>query len=347
MGNASTAVLVKSRAKYSLHLTNDDYDALINCGSIKDIVAYLRTNTHYNVSLEGIQEAAVHRGNLETLLKNKVYEDFAQLCKFEKSIGQHYFEYMMVRNEVERLLIFIRYLIAGTPEKFIFSLPDFFYRHSHIDFVQMTVCKNFDELLQVLSNTDYYKLLLPFRPEKRNNNVDFTAIESVLERYRFYCASEITDKYFSGSEAEELMTIFSMQAELDNLRKIYRAKKYYEFPIDVLKAMLNKQRCFLNKISFEDVVNANDNEEMLKILKKTRYRSYLAENDVEDCFDRIADKMLYSYCRRKMRFSQNATTVMASVIQLFEIEIDNLTNIIEGKRYGIDNDSIKSMLITG
>ena len=36
---------------------------------------------------------------------------------------------------------------------------------------------------------------------------------------------------------------------------------------------------------------------------------------------------------------------MASAINLSETEIYNITNIIEGKRYGVERDVIKAMLI--
>ena len=126
MSSASTAILVKSRAKFGRRLTTKDYDELLSCRNILDITNFLKTNTHYGSVLENIRESAVHRGNLESLLKQKMYNDFARLCSFERSIGEHYFEYLLLRSEIDQLLLFLRYFTAGTPEKFIFNLPDFF-----------------------------------------------------------------------------------------------------------------------------------------------------------------------------------------------------------------------------
>ena len=79
-------------------------------------------------------------------------------------------------------------------------------------------------------------------------------------------------------------------------------------------------------------------------MKKTRYRLILDKTDFT-YFDWLADRIKYDFCRKHMCFSTHAAVVMASTIIVFEIEIENITNIIEGKRYGVDNDTIKNMLI--
>ncbi len=340
---ASTAVLVKSRAKFGAMLTGQDYESLLSCKNIPEIVTYLRSNTHYNVTLEGIKEAAVHRGNLEALLRKKIYSDFAELCFFERSIGEHYFEYIMVKNEIDMLSVFLRYFVAGTPEKFLFTLPNFFSKHSKIDFITIVECKTYDDILQHLKNTAYYKLLLPFQPQE-NGRLDFTTIEAVLDRYLHVFARDLFSKNFSGEESEQLIEIMSMRAELENLRKIYRAKKYYQISGDMIRALLNNERCYLNKRQLEEMLECENEQDVLDLMKKTKYRHVMKKIPFQ-FIDDFADRILFDYCRRKMRFSTHAAVVMASTIELYEIEVKNLTNIIEGKRYMVDTSEIRELLI--
>ena len=46
-----------------------------------------------------------------------------------------------------------------------------------------------------------------------------------------------------------------------------------------------------------------------------------------------------------MRYSTNSSVVLISTVTVFETEVENITNIIEGKRYGVDNENIKKLLI--
>ena len=123
MSSSSTAVLVKSRAKYGKLLKAKQYSELLNCKSTSDIVTYLKSNTHYSNSLEGLQNSVIHRGNLELVLKRHMYDDFANLYSFERLVGEHYFEYMLLKSEVDQLSLFLRYFLAGKAETFPFTLP--------------------------------------------------------------------------------------------------------------------------------------------------------------------------------------------------------------------------------
>ena len=341
VSKAATAILVKSRAKYGKRLTLKDYDELLNCKTLSDIAAYLRNNTHYNISLDGVKEAAVHRGNLEQLLRSKVYSDFAELCKFERSIGEHYFEYLMMKNEIDRLLVFLRYFIAGYPEKYIAALPDFFSKHSKIDFLGLTSSNSFEDILTHLKGTEYYNLLLPFN--NGDGALDFTTIESVLDRYLYEQTQKMIKRNFSGKEQQQLLSLFSLSAELDNIRKIYRAKLYSGISDDVLKAQLNDMTSMLTQHQYRRLIDCETSDEVMSELKKTRYRNYIDTGF--SYIDDLANRIKFEFCRKEMRFSSHAAVVMASTIIVFETEIENITNIIEGRRYGVDNDNIKKLLI--
>ena len=343
MSAASTAILVKSRSKFGRRLTTKDYDELLSCRNILDITNFLKANTHYGSVLESIRESAVHRGNLESLLKQKMYNDFARLCSFERSIGEHYFEYLLLRSEIDQLLLFLRYFTAGTPEKFIFNLPDFFKNSTKFNIEGLTQAKSYDDILQAIKSTKYHDLLIPFKPDE-GKNPDFTIIESVLDRYMYEFTDNMVARHFKGEERRELQRIFGIQGELINIRKAYRAKRYYNTSGDVIKSMFNGEAIYLNRRITEQIIAAEKSDDILEILKKTRYRHYLSKIEYS-YIDDLANRVLYDYCRRKMHFSKHAAVVMASAIVLSEIEIENITNVIEGKRYEVDADTIRKLLI--
>lgn len=342
MSKAATAILVKSRAKYGKRLTLSDYDSLLGCKSVADIASYLRNSTHYNVSLEGIKEASVHRGNLEQLLRGKIYEDFAELCRFESSIGEHYFEYLTMKTEIDRLLNYMRYFIAGHPEKFIILRGGFFTDHSKINFLQLTEAKTAGDILLQLKHTPYYKLLAPFLSD--DNKIDFTMVEAQLDRYLYEQTQLMIERRFSGDEKQELKNLFAESAELDDIRKIIRAKKYYKMSDDFLRAQLNGISRFLSRRKLNELIECENEEQIMSLLKKSAYRHVLSRLEFS-YIDELAQRIKFDFCRRAMCYSPHAAVVMASTITTFEIEVENITNIIEGKRYGVENDIIKKMLI--
>lgn len=342
MSKAATAILVKSRAKYGRRLTASDYDSLLGCKSVADIASYLRNSTHYNVSLEGIKEASLHRRNLEQLLRSKIYEDFAELCRFESSIGEHYFEYLTLKTEIDYFINFMRYFIAGHPEQFIILRGGFFAEHSKIDFLHLTEAKTPSDILAQLKNTPYHKLLSPFLSD--DSKIDFTMIEAQLDRYLYHKTQAMIEKRFSGDEKVQLQNLFAEDAELEDIRRIIRAKKYYHVSDDVLRSQLIGIPRYLSRRQLVGLIECEDEEQIMNLLKKTAYRHVLGRLDFS-YIDELAQRIKFDFCRKAMCYSPHAAVVMASTITTFEIEVENITNIIEGKRYGVENDTIKKMLI--
>ena len=64
---SSNAVLSKARAMYGKRLTAENYRELLNCKTVGEIAAVLKSRTVYGKLLAGINENEIHRGMLETV----------------------------------------------------------------------------------------------------------------------------------------------------------------------------------------------------------------------------------------------------------------------------------------
>ena len=338
---APMAILTKSRAKYGKRLDARDYNALVNAKSIAEIASYLKSYTHYKEELSEIREAAVHRGNLEMLLKNKMFKDFALICRFEKSVGEHYFRFVLLKKEIDELLVFLRYFNSGKPQNYLFAMPDFFGKHSGVDFISLTACKNTNDVLNVINKTIYHDMLLPLA-NIETVSFDFTAAEAAFDNHLYNYSINFIKETFSGDTRRELISIMNLRAELENIRKIYRAKLFYGASPDMIRSLLNTRSFYFKKRHTDSALDAQTKDELLDIIKSTKYSVYMNEySEIDD----MAMRILFAYCRKKIKFSIFPAVVMACVMILFEIEIDNITNIIEGKRYGVSNSEIQKLLI--
>lgn len=66
---SSNAVLSKARAMYGKRLTAENYRDLLNCRTVGEVAAVLKSRTSYGTVLAGINENEIHRGILEAELK--------------------------------------------------------------------------------------------------------------------------------------------------------------------------------------------------------------------------------------------------------------------------------------
>ena len=72
---SSNVILAKALAMYGHCLKPQNYKELLACHSVSEIAAYLKTRTSYATALREINEATIHRGYLEMLLRRKLFGD--------------------------------------------------------------------------------------------------------------------------------------------------------------------------------------------------------------------------------------------------------------------------------
>ena len=60
--------------------------------------------------------------------------------------------------------------------------------------------------------------------------------------------------------------------------------------------------------------------------------------------EQLMNRTKYRICRRDIRFSTHPSVVLMSYIFLMEIEVGDIITIVEGIRYQLAPDEIKSML---
>lgn len=340
---ASNSILAKTRAKYGKRLTNKNYRDMLALSCVADVAAYLKNYTRYADALSGVKEAAIHRGGLEKLLRDRNLSDINQLCRFEKSIGERLFEYVVEKAEIDELMEFVSLLAAGHPQDYIFDISKVVNSFSTVDFYSLTKVRTFWELVEALRPTKFGKVFRSF-PASPTGVPDVSMIEATLDSELYRHAFEMLEDSFDGQAREELRKILSIQAELMNLRRIYRAKRYYGISPDLLRSQVIHANAHISKASLEKLLYAKDSDEVAEIVGSTYYKKYFDRYVFED-IDYFAGMVLQEVCNRMIHFSTHPAVVMLCYIIYTEHEIENITNIIEGVRYGVPPEEISPLLI--
>ena len=304
---ASNAILSKSRAMYGKRLTESDYKKLLSCGSVPEVLTYLKGNSKYAPLMSKLSEKTVRRRDLEAVLRQKLFQDYESLCRYEITVGEDFARYTVMKAEIGQIIHYLIMLSSGEPHKFYSTLPKYFLRISSVNFTAMAGAQTYDEFLSVIRKSDYYKLLEPFRP-KKGEKLNLADIENTLYNNMFGKVYEIIEKT-SGEEKNNLVNFGS-----------------------------------LNERQISELCSANDTKELFALMKQTAPGKVISKLDYTFIFE-IPRRALYEESYKSMYFSVNPSVVLVAFYNLEEAEINNIINIIEGVRYKADTEKIRKLLI--
>ena len=339
---ASNSVLSKARAMYGKRMRDKNYDELLACRNTIDIVSYLKRKTSYASILSSVNENSAHRFDIEQKLKYKLFVDFESLGRYDISVGEHFFEYIITRAEIEQLMHSLLLLAAGKSGEYIHTIPEFFYSHTKVDLVSLKNIKSYDEFLTTVKKSYYYKILLPFKPAK-GERINLTGIETALYNYLYEIVFGIIKKYVKGIDKKELMEFFNDYIDLNNLIRIVRMRKFYDLSAEYISSGLTKYGSF-SDYQLKAFINSPSDKQMMSDMKNTKLgRKWFSKG--LDIIDKVPINMRYNWCKHNIRFSISPPIVLISYIFLKEIEILNIINVIEGIKYRMPSEKIKQMLI--
>ncbi len=343
MSNTSFAVLTKARAKFGKSLTEKDYNALLSCQNVTEVLSYLKSNTHYSSALNDINERDVHRGRLESLLRQNLFYEFDSLCRYNSSMSSGFTQYVIETIEVQQIVRFLILLHSNSTEKFIYQFPAYFSKHTEFDINKLANTKSYEEFLNVLSSSPFYNILKKYSPDEKGR-LHIADIENDLTEYVFSNLMNTVNTQTSGQEQRELRSLLCSINDYNIFTRILRLKKYYNLSPDEIKDNLLLGICDISPKTINKMCEAENSNEIFSIMKKTHTGRLISKIGYVYDSD-ITPRVKYRLARKNMRFSNQPSVVMISYVFFSEIELMNVITLIEGIRYKLDTKTIESLLI--
>ncbi len=338
---SSNVILAKARAMYGRCLSAQDFHNLLACHSVSEVASYLKNHTAYTGVLADINESTIHRGHLESLLRRKLWNDYASLSRYDRSVGMRMSEYLIQMAEIQQILACLRLMSAGRTEEFFFAMPMFLNGHTRLDLARMAHSKNYDELLAALGNTPYRRVLEQFPPE--DGRIPFTSIENALyARLMDTLASIVGDT--KGDLHKELLRLCGSQIDAQNVSRIVRLKTYFGADPDTIRSNLLLTGGTIPKKVLEQMLQSGTADEVLSLFYTTPAGRKLPLEHRRFGHD-LYHRVPYFNARHDMHFSTHPMVVLVSYILITEVELDDIINVIEGIRYGLSPEEIKPMLV--
>lgn len=342
---ATGAIIAKAKSMRANRLNKEDYDELLHKKSVAEIAGYLKNETQYAYALRDVRENNIHRGQLENILKQKIFRDIATLYHYADLAKKPYYQLHVQQIELELILQQLRVLISQEFADAIAKLPLFMRDYTTFELLRLGNVRSYDELLDVLARTKYAEVLAPFHPGKsKESSIDYTACERTLQRWYCEHVFEVIDQTMKGQEKKDLREFHALDFELSNMTKIYRFKRYFNAREDVIREALLPVYDHISQAKVEQMLAQPDAAAFLRLLKESWY--HLDITDAEHIYiEWYMDRFRYQKAHKHMYYTTSAPLIFSSYLYLQRIELENIISIIEGVRYQAESEDIAAMLI--
>ena len=341
---ASSAIIAKAHALYGQRLTAADYDELLRCKSVSAVALYLKTQTGYADTLEDVLPQSIHRGRLETLLKERLLHEYAKLSRYESSSGKSFYQYFIMRGEVEQLLSCLSLLRSPNHDEYLLRMPAFFDSHTKLDLFRLAQAQSAAQVLEAVRGTPYEAALAPWCTAGEGEEIPLAQVDTALYRLLYESVKKLILKQYSGKHLSEVARFLGIHLDMLAITALYRLKRMGQADALQLREKVYMGLSNLRKQQQEQLLAAQTAQELLQYLQQTGYAAHFAREDfayVEDA----AQRAEYAYAARAFRYSRNATVVMLAYLFLAENETNNIIHIIEGIRYALPPGEIEKMLV--
>ena len=339
---SANAVYAKAHALYGKRLLKQNYEDLVSCRSLQELVSYLKSRTAYGSVFENVP-SDISSVQIEELLRLHLLEDFEALCRYEISAGENFYEYFIIKNDIKQLLLFIRLLINGTPEKYLNSLPPFFNKHTELDLYKLASADSYAELLNAVDGSPYKSILEPFA-QAYNQKGCYIQIEAALNGYLKKFLFAVVSKGTSRKEKKEIREIVNYKFDMDTVVNIYRLIRLEDADEALIKTYINTDFTNFSEKEIRKLIQAPFARDMMRLMPETFYKKDFSK--VEYTYlEGTVQRVLYRKISKSMRYFTNPTAVMLCYVLLAENEIQNIIRIVEGIKYKIPSSRISAALI--
>lgn len=327
-----SGIVTKVRAMQSNLLTREDFEAISNLRSVTEVISYLKEKPSYEKLFRNVDDNTLHRGDIEKLLGQSLYDDYSRLYQFSGLEIRKFLKLYLKRYEVDLINYCSRIVFNHYQEPFDLNYKKaFFDKYSQVSIDKLMTARTMDELVTALDNTEYYEPLRKLQTSSAPTLFDY---DLALDLYYFTAIWKEQKKVLKKKDLEIFTRDSGSKIDLLNLQWIYRAKKYYQMSPVEIYSLLIPIHYHLKKDTLKELVETDSLDDFLAGVSKTYYArkydydsSHTIEHLYKDCLNH-----LYMTEKRNAPYSISAIN---TYLFLKEEEIKKLTTTLECIRYGL------------
>jgi V/A-type H+-transporting ATPase subunit C len=338
------AFITKIKAMSARFVTRAEFEDLSRVHSVDELGRRIRELEGYSgvfgaLSAEG---AGLHRNPLERTLTSALFDDMERMTAFATDFVTRAFIYAyFISNEIKTLKLLMGLINdKGHYGDFGYSAEEIKRQLNPKEFAnidKLLASKDLGGFISALEGTRYYKPLAGvYRP-----GVAMFDLEVQLDLF-YYMNLWTQRKKLPRGERRAVTHIIGTQIDMRNIMWIYRFKRYYKISPERIYASLipvnyRLRAGDISQLAARQIVESQDALSQLLI---PPYNSVFKESTTLE-YDYY--KKMLSVCRTAGR-AGSAVVSAISYLFLKELEINNLTSLIECVRYGLGPKEILSGL---
>lgn len=334
MGNllVYSGIVTKLRAMEAGLLKPEQFEEISDLHNVPEVYSYLKEHSAYREALSEIDENRLHRGDIEKILIQSLYQDYTKIYRFANLEQRKFLRLYLKRHEIDLINYCFRIVINHYSEPFDLNYKRaFFDRYSQISIEKLITSRTTDELVANLKGTEYYE---PLHKLKNSGSVTLFDYDLALNLYYFSSLWRSRKKILKKKELDIFTRDCGSNIDMLNLQWIYRAKKYYEMPIADIYSLLIPIHYKLSLELVKKLAEASNMEEFYVAFGKTYYARHYDFDQNLTIEQMYVDYLhhLYTLDRRRNPYS------MASVntyLFLKEEELKKLITAMECIRYSL------------
>lgn len=326
----------KIRAMQSMLVNESQIEEILQLPNVPQAAAYLKRLPQYAQSWAALDENALHRGQLEKLLKQSVFQNFSRIYKFANKEQRKFLDLYSKRYEILMLKEIMTNIFdhRNTDPVDISPYVDFFRKHSKIDFQKLALSSTMEEMIQALKGSEFYAPLSKIQGHETSLLFDYGM---ALDLYYFTQIWNVRKKLFSGNDLAQITKSYGEKFDMLNLQFIQRSKRFFNMKPADIYALLIPMTYKLKKEEIAALVEASSEEEAKSIFAKTYYGrkySHLTVANLEEFYN----YMLRAVLEKEARKDPYSVAMIYSYLYHKEHEVNRLTIAIECVRYGVTFD---------
>lgn len=338
-----SAIAAKLRAMHSKFITEHDYEELLSKKSVNDICAYLKATEGYNDVLGGVDEHNIHRGEMELLIEQDIVNEYVRIYNFIDKSGRALLDFWFMGYEIEFLKREIRHIYThetrSDDDISRSKFNAFFETHTKIDREIMRGASSLADCIEACRETPYADVL----QRAQNLEADFFSIGMMLDAFYYMLFWRTINHHLDKTQSEYARKLIGSKIDMLNLLWIYRGKRYFDFESEIIFTYLLAGRYRLSQENIRQLVGAKDVEEFIYLVGELTPYGELFENYDRGTFPEENYNHIYNRLSKQIFVTQSESVVAVyAYLNLKEVELNNITTIIEGIRYGLNPESIRT-----
>ncbi len=329
---AFSGVNTKIRAMQKNFITEEGYREIVSLPDVPSVINYLRRYPSYQEEFERMSESDLHRGDVEFLLGNSVYRDYAKIYHFCNEDQKKFLREYARRYAIKYLKKCLSYAFIGEkPNPNVYLYRWFYDKYTPLDMDVLFHATTVESTIEALKGTEYYPVLSKVAESPEAQLFDY---ETALDMYHFRTMWNNRKKLFSKEGCEVISTGFGTKFDLLNIWYIHRARQTFRLSEADTYSLTVPILYKLRSQDIRDMVEADSEEAFQAALGRTFYGKRYTEFGPQNLGD------MYEYVGRHVldieaKKHPNSIAVMYRYLYVKEVQDAALTAAIECVRYGI------------